>query len=244
MSNKACRIFAEQIKLLLSLPSQEEAKTVLFQAVINSFNQFEFQNENQNGIQIDNQDYLYLNHISESESLSELSKSILNLLTKNIIWKEFSENYGGKREKAGRKQKLSAKPKQTKLSEKDILDWETLFTYWEQNKSGGKYKTPESRNRLLNRLKELTKNDLEFAKVVILDAIDHKWMGFCNGNELYYRGTYTPKPKQNKAPDSFIENEDDNHKKVWYDTATRKWHYEIPLINPDWSKWDGTNYLG
>lgn len=54
----------------------------------------------------------------------------------------------------------------------------------------------------------------------------------------------SPKPKYHKAPDSFIENEDDNHKKVWYDTATRKWHYEIPLINPDWSKWDGTNYLG
>lgn len=131
-----------------------------------------------------------------------------------------------------------------KLSEKDIFDWRTLFLYWEQNKSGGKYKTPESRERMLNRLKDLTKNDFEFAKVVILDAIDHKWQGFCNGNELYFKGVYTLKPKQYKAPDSFIENEDDNHKKVWYDTATRKWHYEIPLINPDWSKWDGTNYLG
>ena len=50
-TNKCCKIFEEQIKLLLSLPSQEEAKTVLYQAVVNSYVQF----ENQNGNQIENQ---------------------------------------------------------------------------------------------------------------------------------------------------------------------------------------------
>ncbi len=93
MSNVACRIFKEQIDLLLSLPSQEEAKTVLYYALINSLNQFENQIENQN-------ENAYVS-VSESESVSELSKSILNLLSKNIVWKEFSNNYGGKREGAG-----------------------------------------------------------------------------------------------------------------------------------------------
>jgi hypothetical protein len=32
-------------------------------------------------------------------------ESILNLLSKNIVWKEFSNNYGGKRENSGRKAK-------------------------------------------------------------------------------------------------------------------------------------------
>lgn len=97
MSNKCCRIFEEQVKLLLSLPNQQEAKTVLYQAIINSYNQFENQNE------IQNENAYVSVSVSDSESISVLSKSILELLSKNIVWKSFSNNYGGKRDGAGRR---------------------------------------------------------------------------------------------------------------------------------------------
>lgn len=101
MSNVACRIFEEQIKLLLSLPNQEEAKTILYQAIKESYsnfkNQIDFQNDNQNDDRNGNQCFLFLNQVSE------LSINIFKLLLKSICWKEFSENYGGKRERSGRK---------------------------------------------------------------------------------------------------------------------------------------------
>lgn len=107
MNNVACRIFAEQVKMLLSLPNQDEAKTVLYQAVINSLNQFENHFDNQ----IENQNENAYVSVSVSDSLSVLSKSILDLLSKNITWKEFSNNYGGKRIGAGKKtKKPSGKP--------------------------------------------------------------------------------------------------------------------------------------
>lgn len=71
----------------------------------------------------------------------------------------------------------------------NVVDWETLFTYWENNKSGGKYKNKESRNRMLDRLKKLTDNNFEFAKECIVFCIDSGYQGFCNGNELYYKHT-------------------------------------------------------
>ena len=109
MSNVACRIFKEQIDLLLSLPSQEEAKTVLYYALINSLNQFENHFDNQ----IENQNENA--YVSVSVSVSELSKSILNLLSKNIVWKEFSNNYGGKREGVGRPKKPLGLPSEKPL---------------------------------------------------------------------------------------------------------------------------------
>lgn len=102
-NNSACRIFAEQLKMLLSLPNQDEAKTILYQSLINSYNQFENQTDNKNENQ---NEYAYVSvSVSDSESLSYLGESILNLLSKNIVWKEFSNNYGGKRENSGRKSK-------------------------------------------------------------------------------------------------------------------------------------------
>ena len=94
MSNIACKIYKEQLEMLLSLPNQEEAKNILYQALINSYNHFENQFDNQNENQNEN---AYI-----SISISILSINILNLLSKNIVWREFSNNYGGKREKAGR----------------------------------------------------------------------------------------------------------------------------------------------
>lgn len=108
--NVAVRIFKEQFDLIRNLPENERA-LVLYGAVWNAFNQLENQIDNQNEIQTDNQidnqtanqTYLYLNHISVS--LSGISQSILNLLTKTMTAKEFSLNYGGNRKGAGRPKK-------------------------------------------------------------------------------------------------------------------------------------------
>lgn len=78
--------------------------------------------------------------------------------------------------------------KKEKLKENDIVDFNTLFSYWEQNKKGSKYKNDESRGRMLKKLKELTNNNLTYAKESIFFAIDNGYQGFCNGSELYYKG--------------------------------------------------------
>lgn len=88
--NIACRLFKEQINLINQLPEQDRAN-VLYLAIMRAFNQFENQIENQ----IENA------YISISSSISI---SVLDLLSKNIVFKEYSNNYGGKREEAGRKQ--------------------------------------------------------------------------------------------------------------------------------------------
>ena len=62
-----------------------------------SYNQIENQNENQ----IENQNENA--YISVSDSVSVLGKTVYSLLVKNIVWKEFSSNYGGKRAGAGAK---------------------------------------------------------------------------------------------------------------------------------------------
>lgn len=132
-NNSACRIFAEQLKMLLSLPNQEEAKTILYQSLINSYNQFENQNEN-----------AYVS-VSDSESLSYLGESILNLLSKNIIWKQFSNNYGGKRDNAGRKvnkpqvetvkeDKYRFEGKVIKLNDKDYYSFTVLYPHLDLNR--------------------------------------------------------------------------------------------------------------
>ena len=83
--------------------------------------------------------------------------------------------------------RLDLMPRQEKLSFSDVLDWESLFQYWEENKKGGMYKTHESRTRMLDKLKELTNNDFNLAKLSICHAIDNKYQGFCNGGELFYK---------------------------------------------------------
>ena len=92
MTNIACRVFLEQLNLVKELPEQERA-TVLYTAICNAFNQFENQNENQN-------ENAYV-----SVSASALGNTVINLLSKNIICKEFSNNYGGKRINSGRPRK-------------------------------------------------------------------------------------------------------------------------------------------
>ena len=226
MNNIACRLFAEQVRMLQSLPDQEEAKSILYQAVIQSLNQFENQTENQIENQFENAYVSVSDSVSVYESLSVLGKSILNLLSKNITWKEFSNNYGGRREGSGRSKQVkdgqsgqsrsnqvggdqvrsipletetrnrNKKQETRKLSIDDIVNWDSLFKYWEQNKEGGKYKNDDSRTRMLAKLQSLTNNDFGFAKDVIFDAIDHKWQGFCGSDGLYYK-------KPVSKPDAF-----------------------------------------
>lgn len=101
--NLACRIFKEQIDLIQQLPESERAE-VLYKAILSAFNQIENQNDNQ----IENQnEYAY---VSVSDSLSVLSKTVYSLLEKNIVCKEFSSNYGGRRIGAGRPVKEIEKP--------------------------------------------------------------------------------------------------------------------------------------
>lgn len=77
--------------------------------------------------------------------------------------------------------------REEKLTFDNVVDWESLFDYWEQNKKGGKYKNAESRNRQLAKLKELTNDNFEYAKQAIVFCIDNKYQGFTDGSKLYYR---------------------------------------------------------
>ena len=89
-----------------------------------------------------------------------------------------------------------------KISFSDVFDWESLFDYWESRKKGGRYKTAESRGRMLARLKELTGNDFELAKKAICHCVDSGYQGFCNGNELFYKpANDPPKPPETSAED-------------------------------------------
>ena len=98
-NNIACRIFKEQIELIQQLPENERAE-VLYKAIISAFNQFDNQIENQN-------ENAYVS-VSVSDSVSVLGKTVYELLRKNIQWKEFSNNYGGKRIGAGKKKQTES----------------------------------------------------------------------------------------------------------------------------------------
>lgn len=95
--NIACRLFKEQIDLVQQLPEKERAE-VLYKAILTGFNQIENQNENQN-------ENAYV-----SDSVSVLGKTVYSLLVKNIVWKEFSSNYGGRRAGAGAKKRQPEEP--------------------------------------------------------------------------------------------------------------------------------------
>lgn len=104
--NLACRIFKEQLELIQQLPESERA-IVLYEAIMASYNQIENQNEIQNENQNEN---AYV-----SVSVSVLGNCIYNLLSRNIVWKSFSNNYGGARVGAGRpKNNQNEKPSDKK----------------------------------------------------------------------------------------------------------------------------------
>ena len=107
-----------------------------------------------------------------------------------------NENVNNNMKKKKNKQK-------EKISFSDVFDWESLFDYWESRKKGGRYKTAESRSRMLARLKDLTGNDFELAKKAICHCVDSGYQGFCNGNELFYKPANDPP----KPPDVSAEEE-------------------------------------
>lgn len=104
-TNIACRIFKEQLELINQLPEQERA-VVLFSAINNAF--FQFENQIDNQIENQNENAYISVSVSGSDSLSAISKAVLNMLQKSLVCKEFSPNYGGKRTGSGRQAKLKA----------------------------------------------------------------------------------------------------------------------------------------
>ena len=132
-NNISCRIFKEQLDVINQLPEEERAN-VLYVAIMNAFNQFENQNENQfenqNDNQNANQDYLYL----ISKSLSKISNTICDLLSKNIVWKEYSNNYGGNRNGSGRKQTKIPKDEEDKKQDNNNQgdDFEKEYEEWDK----------------------------------------------------------------------------------------------------------------
>lgn len=119
MGNVCCRIFKEQLDLINQLPKKERA-IVLYNVINDVFNQFDNQNENQ----IENQNE---NAYVSVSVLSTLGKSIYNILLKNITCKEFSNNYGGKRENAGARKKVISTPapvkQKTNPTQEQVLEY-------------------------------------------------------------------------------------------------------------------------
>lgn len=121
--NIACRIFKEQIDLIQQLPENERAE-VLYKAILDAMNQFDNQNENQN-------ENAYVS-VSISVSVSVLSKTVYELLRKNILWKQFSNNYGGKRIGAGKKKPETPLGTPDLPKPKYIPTWEEVQEYARQ----------------------------------------------------------------------------------------------------------------
>jgi len=126
-NNVCCRIYKEQLKLINQLPKKERA-IVLLDVVNNAFYQFEKENFNQTDNQIDNQnenqtdnqienqfDNAYTS-VSVYNSVSSISKAVIEILRKSIVCKSFSSNYGGRRIGAGKRKQDETKPKETQTT--------------------------------------------------------------------------------------------------------------------------------
>ena len=174
--------------MLQYLPNQEEAKTILYYAIINSLNQFENQNDNQIENQFENA------YVSVSDSLSVLSKSIYNLLLKSIVWKEFSNNYGGKRENAGRKSKNNQDENQLEkqdenqesgnLDNKHNLNYETLFFEFWQNyipvKCDGRFVDKGSKKLSFEKFTRILKSGVKYEDII---SGLHAYLNHCRENK-------------------------------------------------------------
>lgn len=141
-------------------------------------------------------------------------------------------------DKKSSNRKSSCSSAKKKLTRSDVVDWNTLFKYWEQNKNGKKYADDDSRADMLNRLRKLTNNNFEYAKVAIYEAVNNGWQGFCGNDGLYYKGAIpSAKPKRPADVDELPQMDGT---RVWYDYRENK-VLDIPFVpnhEPDWSRWD------
>ena len=189
MRNKTANIYTEWLPLIESL--QDDVAGKVFKCIL----------KYQNGEDIDSQNPIWLfikskldefnnkyANIAESRrnagvkgGLAKASKC-QQKLAKDSKCKQNLANVAIKENKIKQN-----KTKQDKILSADVVDWNSLFTYWEQNKKGDKYKNDDSRLRMLDKLKLLTDNNFDYAKEVIFDAIDHNWQGFCGNDGLYYK---------------------------------------------------------
>lgn len=171
-----CRIFKEQMDLINNLPEKDRAK-VLYLAINNAFyNQLDNQDENQLDNQDANQSYLYLYHISIYESLSELSKSVLNIFYKTIEVKDYL-NWGGERKGAGRKQiksndteRLSNDNDNKKELCQEKLNYETLFFDFWQNyipvKCDGRFVNKGSKKISFEKFVKILKSGVKYEDII------------------------------------------------------------------------------
>lgn len=181
--NIACRLFKEQINLINQLP-EKDRPLVLYLAINNSFNQFENQNDNQ----IENQNENAYVSVSVSESLSDISKCVLELLSKNIVCKEFSNNYGGKRTGSGRKgeHKLSLSNtcvKQKERTSGDVKD-NTLFEdFWKLytpvKSSDGHFVSKGNKQCCMKKFDKLIEEGVKYE--TIISGLE-KYLTYCREN--------------------------------------------------------------
>lgn len=82
----------------------------------------------------------------------------------------------------GSKKKIT---KKIIFDEIEYNDWEKLFAYWVQEKSGTKY-TAEGKQYALGKLKDLSGDDFYVASEAIRHAALNKYQGFFNANGLFY----------------------------------------------------------
>ncbi len=210
--NVACRIFKDQLDLINQLPENERA-AVLYAAVNESFNQFEnqFENqiENQNDNQNENQFDCALMSVSVSVSsyiynnLTAISKCVLELLTKNIVWREFSINYGGRRLNSGRKKEIEQpKPeKPTAASTPSTAYSAEFLRFWDiypRQRRGSKDKAFRAYQKAIKR--GHTDSDI-LSKTQAYCVSDEVARGYAKGCEAWlnsdgFLNDYTIKPGQ------------------------------------------------
>lgn len=179
--NVACRLFKEQIQLINQLP-EKERPLVLYLAINHCFNQFDFQNDNQ----IENQNENAYVSVSVSESLSDISKCVLELLKKNIVCKEFSNNYGGKRVNSGRPKSNGNIKKVSDSKDKDkensliLVDSNIreAMDKWLAYKKEKKQKyTAIGLKQCFEKLKEMSNDNPIVAMKIVDESISNNWSG-------------------------------------------------------------------
>ena len=118
-SNIGCRLFVEQIELILQMP-ESERKEFLWALIMNAYCRYKNQFENQTENQIE---CAYVS-VSVSDSISVLNKFnklIFNSMEKTVRFKKFSSNYGGSRKGSGRPAKKEV-VKTSKIPTKEQIE--------------------------------------------------------------------------------------------------------------------------